>query len=105
MKFIPAAMVGVLVLLSACEPTQEAATPVADQPSANALFDAAVQEMTMAYFYHVPEADSQLGVSEDVVPGTAHRMMDRSVDGNVARNVAIEAALADLTSISAESLS
>ncbi len=105
MKFIPAAIVGVLVLLSACEPGQEAATSVAEQQSANELFDVAVQKMTTAYFYHVPEAASQLGVSEDVVPDTAHRMMDRSVDGNVARNLAIEAALVDLTSISSGSLS
>ena len=58
MKFIPAAIVGVLVLLSACESRQEVTTSVADEQSTNELFDAAVQKMTTAYFYHVPEAAS-----------------------------------------------
>ena len=75
------AFVGVFALLTACGPTEDV------QPS-NELFDAAVQEMTTAYFYHVPEAATQLGISEDTVPGTGHRMMDRSVDGNAARGSA-----------------
>ena len=59
----------------------------------------------MAYFYHVPEAATQLGVSEETVPGTGDRMMDRSVDGNATRNAALEAALAELNTIDPESLS
>ena len=99
------AIVGTLALLTACGAEDAESTAVADVRPANERFDAAVQQMTTAYFYHVPEAATQLGVSEDLVPGTAHRMMDRSVDGNAARNRALEEALAGLTSIDAESLS
>ncbi len=67
-------------------------------------FDAAVAEMTTAYFYHVPEAATQLGISEDLVPETSTRMMDRSIAGNAARNAALEAALASLAAIDAEAL-
>jgi len=98
MKLRFSALAGALVLLTACGPTEDVQPP-------NERFDAAVQEMTTAYFYHVPEAATQLGISEDTVPGTGHRMTDRSVDGNTARNRALEAALADLESIDAESLS
>lgn len=99
------AIIGALALLTACGPKEDATTSVADAGLANERFDSAVQEMTTAYFQHVPEAATQLGVSEDMVPGTAHRLMDRSVEGNTARNRAIEAALATLNSIDAESLS
>ena len=99
------AMIGALVLLAACGPKDEAATPVADVRSAEAAFDAAVQNMTVAYFSNVPEAATQLGVSEQDVPGTGDRMMDRSIDGNAARNRALEAALAELKSVDADSLS
>jgi len=92
------AFAGVLILLTACGPAEDV------KPS-NELFDAAVQEMTSAYFHHVPEAATQLGLSEDIVPGTSQKMTDRSVAGNAARNRALEAALADLESIDAESLS
>lgn len=61
--------------------------------------------MTTAYFSHVPEAATGVGLSEDVVPGTGERMMDWSVAGNAARNRALEAGLAQLQSIDAESLS
>ncbi len=105
MKFRTGAIVGALALLTACGPEEDAAVSVADAPPANEAFDTAVDEMTAAYFYHVPEAATQLGVSEDVVPGTADRMMDRSVDGNAARNGALEAALTALNAIDAELLS
>jgi len=98
------AIIGAIVLLTACAPKEEAKTSVADVPSANAKFDEAVQEMTTAYFYHVPEAATQLGVTEDLVPGTARRLMDRSVDGNMVRNRALEAALESLHSVDAASL-
>ena len=98
MKFKFGALVGALVLLMGCEPAEVVLQP-------NELFDAAVQEMTTAYFSHVPEAATQLGLSEDIVPGTGHRMMDRSVEGNAARNQALEAALASLQSVNSESLS
>ncbi|MCH5373287.1 MAG: DUF885 domain-containing protein, partial [Planctomycetes bacterium] len=98
-------IVGAFALLAACGSNDDASAPVTDARLANEQFDTAVQEMTTAYFYHVPEAATQLGVPEDMVPGTADRMMDRSVDGNVARNRALEGALADLTAIDAKSLS
>jgi uncharacterized protein (DUF885 family) len=98
------AIVGALALLTACGPKEEATSRAADARPADEQFDTAVQEMSMAYFYHVPEAATQLGVSEDMVPGTADRMMDRSVDGNAARNRALEAALAALNSIDPEQL-
>jgi uncharacterized protein (DUF885 family) len=97
--------IGVLVLLGACGRKEESAAPVEVAQSQNDIFDAAVEEMTNAYFYHVPEAATQLGISEETVPGTADRMMDRSVDGNKARNQALEAALAKLQPIDADSLS
>jgi uncharacterized protein (DUF885 family) len=69
------------------------------------MFDAAVDEMTQAYFSHVPEAATQLGISEDLVAGTFTRMMDRSVAGNAARNETLESALAELQAFEAASLS
>ena len=98
-------MIGALVLLTACGPRNEATTPAADARSAEAAFDEAVQKMTVAYFSHVPEAATQLGIPEQDVPGTGDRMMDRSVDGNAARNRALEAALVELNAVDAESLS
>ena len=94
----------VCAVLVACGPADEPGTPVVAAPSAAEQFDAAVAEMTTAYFYHVPEAATQLGISEDLVPETSTRMMDRSVAGNAARNAALEAALAALAAIDAESL-
>jgi len=98
MKLKVGAIAATLVLLMACGPAEDVQQP-------NELFDAAVQEMTMAFFYHVPEAATQLGISEETVPGTSHRMMDRSVDGNASRNHALEAALTNLQAIDSESLS
>lgn len=98
------ALVAALALLTACGPKEEAVAPEADAEQANEQFDAAVQEMTTAYFSHVPEAATQLGVSEDIVPGTSQTMMDRSVEGNAARNRALEAALEGLNAIDAGSL-
>lgn len=105
MKLKVGAIIGALVLLVACGPTENGATSSADAQQPNAVFDAAVQEMTAAYFYHVPEAATQLGISEEIVPGTGHRMMDRSVDGNATRIDALEAALAELKSVDSQALS
>ena len=91
-------------VLVACGPADEPGTQAAAAPSADEQFDAAVAEMTSAFFYHVPEAATQLGISDDLVPETSTRMMDRSVAGNAARNAALEAALASLAAIDAESL-
>ena len=62
MKFKLVALIGALFLVAACGPADEA------QP--NQLFDAAVQQMSTAYFSHVPEAATQVGLSEELVPGT-----------------------------------
>ena len=106
MKFNPVALVGALFLvIAACGPTDETLPSAEEIQQPNELFDAAVEQMSTAYFSHVPEAATQLGVSEELVPGTGDRMMDRSISGNEARNQAFEAALAGLTSIDAESLS
>lgn len=98
MEFRNFVLMGVLAILAACGSAE-------DEQSSNDLFDAAVQEMTTAYFSHVPEAATQLGLSEDVVSGTGLRMMDRSLDGNAARNRDLEAALTSLKAIDADSLS
>ncbi len=105
MKQLLGMILGAVILLTACSPQNDTTPSAANAPPPNEHFDAAVQEMSMAYFYHVPEAATQLGVSADTVPGTGDRMMDRSVDGDTARNAALEAALAELNSIDSESLS
>ncbi|MDH3612662.1 MAG: DUF885 domain-containing protein [Gammaproteobacteria bacterium] len=104
MRLKVGAIVGALVLLTACGPTEDVTPTAAEGQLRNELFDAAVQKMTTAYFSHVPEAATQLGLSEDIVPGTGHRMMDRSVEGNMARNRALEEVLAQLKSIDSEAL-
>jgi uncharacterized protein (DUF885 family) len=93
------------LLLAACGSASDPGAPVESAASVNEQFDAAVQGMATAYFSHVPEAATQLGVSEDVVPGTLRRMMDRSVEGNVTRADEIEEALARLEAIDAAALS
>jgi uncharacterized protein (DUF885 family) len=94
----------VCAALASCGTAEKADAPASEAPSASELFDAAVEEMSVAYFHHVPEAATQLGISEALVPGTSTRMMDRSVEGNAARNAALEAALASVKAIDAEAL-
>jgi uncharacterized protein (DUF885 family) len=86
-----------VLLIMACG--QEGQAPAADES-----FDAAVEQMAQAYFTHVPEAATQLGIPEDQVAGTSTRMMDRSVEGNRARNEALETAVAKLQEIDATEL-
>ncbi len=105
MKFKLAAIVLTFALLSACGPKEDDPLLTEAAPTSDELFDVAVQEMTSAYFSHVPEAATQLGLSEDVVPGTNRRMMDRSLSGNAARNQSIEKAHAALEAVDSESLS
>ena len=102
LKFV--AFVAVFTLLTGCGPTEDTTTPVEDAVSPNVLFDAAVEQMTVAYFSHVPESATALGIFEDTVPGAAGRMMDRSVAGNAARNQAFDAALSTMLSIDAASI-
>ena len=105
MKVRDAAVVAILVGLLGCGSSENAPAPAESAVSANRLFDSAVQEATTAYFSHVPESATALGIPETVVPGTVKRMMDRSVAGNAARNEALEAALAGLRSVDAAALS
>ncbi|NCF15212.1 MAG: DUF885 family protein [Gammaproteobacteria bacterium] len=105
MKLRIAALAGALLFATACGPSDESAPPAHTAQNLNEQFDAAIQEMSMAYFSHVPEAATQIGMPEETVPGTSERMMDRSLDGNAARNQALEGALAELSSIDVELLS
>ena len=103
MKFKTAAITIASVLLIACSAKVEN-----DSEQSNAtpdeLFDAAAEKMTSAFFSHVPEAATQLGLPDDVVPGTSRRMMDRSRAGDSARVDALEDALASLKAIDAAAL-
>ena len=94
----------VTLLLVACGPAEN--PPIAEDTSMDpvAEYEAAVAEITTANFYHVPEAATQLGVPEETVAGTSRRMMDRSIEGNAARNAALETALARLQQIDPENL-
>lgn len=104
MKLKTSVIVSVCVLLAACGQEEGTNGQAGNVEQPDVLFDVAVQEMSIAYFSHVPEAATQLGISEETIPGTARRMMDRSIDGNAARNSALEAALAGLNAIHAETL-
>jgi len=104
MKFRIAAIVVAFALLSACGPKEEITTTAEIAQSPNELFDTAVKAMTTAYFSHVPEVATQLGVPEDLVHGTGKRLMDRSIDGNASRVRDLEAALAQLNALDVASL-
>jgi len=104
MKFRIAAIVVAFALLSACGPKEEITTTAEIAQSPNELFDTAVEAMTTAYFSHVPEVATQLGVPEDLVHGTGKRLMDRSIDGNASRVRDLEAALAQLNALDVASL-
>jgi len=91
-------IVGTGMLLAACGPAENAQGP-------DEMFDAAEQKMTQAFFQHIPEAATTVGLDENIVSGTSVRFMDRSIDGNRERNRALEDALASLQSIDPESLS
>jgi hypothetical protein len=81
-------------LLVGCGSAEDATIPAESAVSQNEFFDSAVQKITTAYFSHVPESATALGIPETLVPGTGQQMMDRSVAGNAFRNEAFEAALA-----------
>ena len=98
-------IIGTLFYLAACGGAEQPVSVAEETQSADEIFDAAVEQMTTAYFYHVPEAATQLGISEDIVPDTNTRMMDRSIAGNTARNQAVEEALAALNAVDAASIS
>ncbi len=94
----------VLLAVAACSPATDDNGDAA-APDTNAAFDDAVEQMTQAYFSHVPEAATQLGVPETRVAGTRTRTMDYSMEGNAARNAALESAIAGLQAFDAASLS
>ena len=90
-----------LFVLSGCGPAGDGQTPVAAEPAASAAvaesadsaFDRALDDMTRAFFYHNPEQATIYGVSELVVPRTAHRIKSRSPLGETARREELNAAL------------
>ena len=79
------ALTGFVMLLAGCGPRGEepapaqpgTATEVAIEESADSRFDRALDDMTRAFFYHNPEQATTYGVSELVVPRTAHRLKSR----------------------------
>ncbi|MDH3990464.1 MAG: hypothetical protein OEV34_15115, partial [Gammaproteobacteria bacterium] len=88
MKVRNAAVVAILVLLVGCGSAENATAPAESAGSANKLFDSAVRQITTAYFSHVPESTTALGIPETVVLGTGKRMMDRSVTTTIRRLMA-----------------
>ena len=74
-----------------------AACGSADDPqTADEQFDAALEEFTRTYFFHVPETLTYFGLSEEVAPDAAGRLMDHSPEGESARRQEMETALANL---------
>ncbi len=93
-------MTGLLFVLTGCGPRsgeQAAEAPPAEPPaaseSADSVFDRALDDMTRAFFYHHPELATTYGVSEELVPRTAHRLMSRSPLGETGRREELRAAL------------
>ena len=95
------ALTGVLFLVTGCGPANDAQAPPAGDPaaaqkpaeSADSAFDRALDDMTRAFFYHNPEQATVYGVSELVVPRTAHRLKSRSPLGETGRREELFAAL------------
>lgn len=101
------ALTGLLFLVTGCGPGDDAQAPVAEAPaappsleeSADSAFDRALDDMTRAFFYHNPEQATIYGVSEIVVPRTAHRLKSRSPLGETGRREELAAALARMQAI------
>jgi uncharacterized protein (DUF885 family) len=111
MQRFSALLVSSLFLLTACGQGSDApvASP-AESQSAHAespddAFDRALDDLTRAFFYHSPELATKFGVSETVVPRTAHRLMNRSLQGESARRDEISGTLERLKVIDPASLS
>jgi len=100
-------------LIIGCEPKGEVEAPVEVQAPGKAIqsespdeaFDRALDDMTRAFFYHRPELATKFGVSELVVPRTAHRLMSRSILGETGRREELGAALDRLRGMDPSSLS
>jgi uncharacterized protein (DUF885 family) len=107
------AATGFLLLLTGCGPGNDAGAPVATEPaaeaqageSADSAFDRALDDMTRAFFYHNPEQAMVYGVSELVVPRTAHRLKSRSPQGETGRREELFAALERMQAIDPADLS
>ena len=101
------ALTGSLFLLIGCGPGNDAQAPVAQalaerarlDESADSAFDRALDDMTRAFFYHNPEQATIYGVSELVVPRTAHRLKSRSPMGETGRREELVAALERMKAI------
>jgi uncharacterized protein (DUF885 family) len=95
------ALTGVLLVCAGCGPADDTPAPVAKElataeqsaESADSDFDRALDDMTRAFFYHNPEQATIYGVSELVVPRTAHRLKSRSPLGETGRREELFAAL------------
>ncbi len=98
---------GLLFVLTACGPGNDEPAPVVEQPAADAplaetadsAFDRALDDMTRAFFYHNPELATTYGISELVVPRTAHRLKSRSPLGETGRREELRAALERMQAI------
>jgi uncharacterized protein (DUF885 family) len=101
------ALTGFAILLAGCGPRGEEPAPaqpgttteVAIEESADSRFDRALDDMTRAFFYHNPEQATTYGVSELVVPRTAHRLKSRSPLGETGRREELRAALERMQAI------
>jgi uncharacterized protein (DUF885 family) len=101
------ALTGFVMLLAGCGPRGEEPAPaqpgttteVAIEESADSRFDRALDDMTRAFFYHNPEQATTYGVSELVVPRTAHRLKSRSPLGETGRREELRAALERMQAI------
>jgi len=111
MQRLAALVATLLFLLTACGPgsdapvKSQAASQTAQTESPDDAFDRALDDLTRAFFYHSPELATKFGVSEVVVPRTAHRLMSRSLQGETGRREEIGAALDRLKAMNATSLS
>ena len=100
-------LTGLLFVLTACGPRSDEPSPVEAQTaaqapaaeSADSAFDRALDDMTRAFFYHNPEQATTYGVSELVVPRTAHRLKSRSPLGETGRREELRAALERMQAI------
>ena len=111
MQLRAAATASLLFLLIGCGPRGDVEAPVEAQADAATLespdstFDRVLDDMTRAFFYHRPELATKFGVSELVVPRTAHRLMSRSILGETGRREEIGAALDRMQAIDPATLS
>lgn len=111
MQRIATLVVSLMFVLTACgsgdkAPVETQAPDQATQAeSPDDAFDRAFDDLTRAFFYHRPELATTYGVSEVVVPRTAHRLMNRSLHGETARREEIAAAHDRLKAMDPETLS